>query len=143
MGCGQSNSINAEAPGADGGKKKKAGPQTSVSLIETDELAALLKKSPKTVRVVNASWFYAAGEPDHKEQYRTAHIPGDVYFDISHVAEKDSGLLATIPTLETWVKECKRLGIKKNHTVVVYETSKIYAGPRVTWLFRYDYYHFS
>lgn len=110
--------------------------QIGVGLIETDELAAILNSSPESVRLVNATWFWTPEDPDHKELYRNGHIPGDVYFDIGHIANKDSGLLATLPTLETWIEECKRIGVKKDDQIVVYENSRIYAGPRAAWMFR-------
>lgn len=111
-------------------------PQIGVSLIETEELAALLESSPEQVKLVNATWYFGSGNPDPLEQYREAHIENDVYFDISHVADKNSGLLATLPSLDHWISECKRLGVKRNHTIVIYETEKIYAGPRAAWMFR-------
>lgn len=104
--------------------------------IETDELADLMKSSPDSLSIIDASWHMNPNLPSPQESFSKAHIPGSVYFSISDIADLSTGLLATLPGQEQWVQECRRLGVKKSDTIVVYEQGKIFTGPRAAWMFR-------
>ena len=41
-----------------------------------------------------------------------------------------------MPKIDFWVKQCRRLGVKRTDTIVIYEADRIYASPRVSWMFR-------
>lgn len=109
---------------------------SAVSTIETHELAALLENDAHNVKVVCATWYFGSNAPDGAKEFEEAHIPTSIYFGIADIADKSSGLLATLPNKEDFTKEMKRLGIKKNHTVVIYENKMIFAGPRAAWMLR-------
>ena len=41
-----------------------------------------------------------------------------------------------MPKKDFWINECRRLGVKRTDTIVIYETDRIFAGPRASWMFR-------
>lgn len=110
--------------------------QQGVKIIETAELESLLETSPDTVKLVCATWYLGSGAPNPIEEFAEGHIPNSVYFSITEIADKSTGMMATLPSQEDFIKEMKRLGIRKTQTVVVYEHEKIFAGPRAAWMLR-------
>lgn len=110
--------------------------KSGVSLIETEELNELIKSGQNNLKLVCASWYIGKDQPDPIEKFDEAHIAGSVYFSISEIANKSTGLLATLQEKEDFTREMRRLGIKKSDTVVVYEHDRIYVSPRVSWMLR-------
>lgn len=107
---------------------------TRVDTIETNELADLLANEKDNVKLVCATW--NGGSQDPVKQFEEAHIPGSAYFNITDIADKSTGLVATLPNKEDFINHMKRLGIKKNHKIVIYEHDRILIGPRVSWMLR-------
>jgi thiosulfate/3-mercaptopyruvate sulfurtransferase len=105
-------------------------------LISTVKLANLLKNNPENLKIVCATWGMGKDGKSPMEKFDEAHIPGSVYFGITDIADRESELMATMPSQDFFISEMRRLGIKKTHTIVVYEHDKIYAGLRATYMLR-------
>ena len=73
------------------------------NLVSTDWLAAHLGE----VRVVDANWYMPGDPRDANADYRTAHIPGAVYFDIDAVADHSTAAITSTPLV---VPERSRAG---------------------------------
>lgn len=110
--------------------------QPSLNTIETEELATLLESDSKTVKLVCATWYYGADISVALQEFEEAHIPDSVHFSIIDIADKSTGLMATLPSKEDFTAEMRRLGIKKTDTIVIYEHKMIFAGPRASWMLR-------
>jgi len=88
------------------------------------------------VRVVDASWHMPSEGRDAFEEYRSAHIPGAVYFDINDIADKDCGLPHMLPPAEMFSSRVRKLGLGNGNKIVVYDTKGLFSAARVWWMFR-------
>jgi thiosulfate/3-mercaptopyruvate sulfurtransferase len=103
-------------------------------LKSTEWLASQLGK--KDVVIVDGSYYLPAQKRDAKAEYRAAHIPGAVFFDINAVADHSTDLPHMLPGPDQFGEAAGALGITKNDTIVVYDGSGLYSAPRVWWTFR-------
>jgi thiosulfate/3-mercaptopyruvate sulfurtransferase len=112
--------------------------QPSDPLVSTAWLAENL--SAPDVRVVDASWALPGpdGRPeaDVKADYRTAHIPGAVFFDIDDIADTDSPLPHMLPSPVKFSARVKKLGLGDGSRIVVYDQFGLRSAARVWWMFR-------
>lgn len=103
-------------------------------LVSTDWLAETLG-SPDVV-VLDASFFLPNQNRDAKAEYRQAHIPGALFFDIDEIADHTSNLPHMLPSPEQFAEAVGKLGIHNNTLVVVYDSNFFMASARVWWTFR-------
>jgi thiosulfate/3-mercaptopyruvate sulfurtransferase len=103
-------------------------------LVSTEWLAARLK-APDVV-VVDASYYLPAQKRDAEAEFRAAHIPGAVFFDIEAVADHSTGLPHMLPSAEDFSAAAGALGIGDGDTVVVYDCTGLFSAARVWWTFR-------
>ena len=89
-----------------------------------------------SVKVVDASWYLPQMERDAEAEYRAAHIPGAVRFDIDAIADRTSGLPHTLASAEAFADAVGALGIAETDTIVVYDGMGLFSAPRVWWNFR-------
>lgn len=111
-------------------------------LVSPKELSEALKKNspskistaPKTVAVC-ASWFLPNSPLNGLQTFREKRIPNARFFDLDKVIDKHSPYPHMLPTAETFAKAMSGLGIKKDDTVVVYDSHEIgiFSAPRVGW----------
>lgn len=104
------------------------------TLVSTDWLAARLG-DPK-VAVVDASWYMPKSGRDPDADYRAAHIPGAVRFNIDEVADHSSDLPHTLAKPDDFARAAGALGISEDMTIVVYDGAGLFSAPRVWWNFR-------
>lgn len=72
---------------------------------------------------------------DNSDLYNRVFIPKTQRFDIKHEFSKiDSELPCTVPTYDEFCQKVRKLGIKKDSTVVIYDAKGIYSSPRAWWL---------
>ncbi|HEU0162326.1 MAG TPA: 3-mercaptopyruvate sulfurtransferase [Rhizomicrobium sp.] len=102
------------------------------NLVSTDWLAAHLDR----VRVLDANWYMPDDPRDPKAEFRAAHIPGAVFFDIDAIAEQDTGLPHMLPSAAQFGAQLGALGIGNDDTVVVYDNSGIFSSPRAWWMLK-------
>jgi thiosulfate/3-mercaptopyruvate sulfurtransferase len=88
------------------------------------------------VVVVDGSWYLPTMNRDPEAEYRTAHIPGAVRFDIDTVKDPASPLPHMLPSAEQFSRHAGTLGIGDGMTIVVYDGAGLFAAPRVWWTFR-------
>src|SRR6267154_3219562 len=102
------------------------------NLVSTEWLAAHLG----AVRVVDASWYMPDEKREPAKEFEAGHIPGAVFFDIDGVADHTTDLPHMMPTPGEFSRAVGVLGIGDGETVVVYDGSGIFSGPRVWWMFK-------
>ena len=103
-------------------------------LVATDWLAARLG-APDVV-VIDGSYHLPAAKRDAGAEYRAAHVPGAVFFDIEEIADHSSDLPHMLPSAEAFAAAAGALGIGNRTTVVVYDSIGLFSAPRVWWTFR-------
>jgi len=95
-----------------------------------------MKNCKDTTKAVCSTWFKGELIDNLLAEYTKTHIPGSPYFGIMDIADKSSGLSATLPKTNDFVREMRRLGLKKSDTIVIYEHNRIMSAPRVSWMLR-------
>jgi thiosulfate/3-mercaptopyruvate sulfurtransferase len=105
----------------------------SPRFVSTEWLAARLD-APDLV-VVDGSWYLPTLKRDPKAEYREAHIPGAVFFDVDGIADHDSDLPHMLPGPAQFGDAVGELGIGRDDTIVVYDGVGLGSAARVWWTF--------
>lgn len=113
-------------------------------LVTPSELHEALKKNaptkistlPRTIPLC-ASWFLP-NDPEKRngmDTYIKKRIPQSRFFDLDKVADKRSKYPHMLPSAKDFASAMSELGIKKDDTVVVYDSAElgIFSAPRVAW----------
>ncbi len=103
-------------------------------LVSTEWLAQRL--AADDIAVLDASWHMPAASRDPAAEFRDAHIPGAVFFDIDGVADKSSGLPHMLPEPEVFAEAIGALGVGDETTVVAYDVGGLIASARLWWTLR-------
>ena len=106
----------------------------SRNFCTTAELAAELGDAD--LGVIDASWHLPNTGRIGAAEFRLAHIPGAVFFDIDTIADLDQGLPHMLPKPETLAKEMGALGLGDGMRFVVYDALGLFAAARVWWTLR-------
>ena len=85
---------------------------------------------------VDGSYYLSSANRNAKQEYLKEHIPGAVFFDINAVADNSTDLPHMLPGPDQFGEAAGKLGISREHTIVVYDGSGLYSAPRVWWTFR-------
>lgn len=107
---------------------------TTDPLVTTEWLAARLGDA--TLRVVDGSFKMPGVTPTAEGDYRAAHLPGAVFFDVNAVADRSNPLPHMMPTADQFAHDAGALGIGNDDTVVCYDAGNFVGAPRVWWMFR-------
>ena len=103
-------------------------------LVSTDWLAERLN-DPHVV-TVDGSYFLPTQKRDAQAEYRTAHIPGAVFFDLEAVSDHSTELPHMLPGPTQFGEVVGGLGIGDGDTVVVYDSTGLFSAARVWWTIR-------
>ena len=90
----------------------------------------------RQVVVVDGSSVPVGQKGDAHADYRNAHIPGAVFFDIEAISDHSTELPHMLPGPAQFSEAVGALGIGDGDTVVVYDSIGLYSAPRVWWTFR-------
>jgi len=104
------------------------------TLVSTEWLAQHL--NAPDVRVVDASWYLPDAGRDARAEYKAAHIPGAVFFDIDEISDTASPLPHMLPTQEKFASRMRKLGLGDGNRIIVYDGAGIFSAARVWWMFR-------
>jgi thiosulfate/3-mercaptopyruvate sulfurtransferase len=88
------------------------------------------------LRIVDATWYLPTLQRDARAEFREAHVPGAVYFDIDAIADRGTALPHMLPDAESFARAAGALGIGDGDRVVVYGGALLVAAARVWWTFR-------
>ncbi len=102
-------------------------------LVSTEWLAAHLN-DPR-VKILDATFKLPGVTPLPVDDYRAAHIPGAVFFDVDAVSDRGSSLPHMFPDAAGFAKSVGALGISNADTVAIYDAGGWVAAPRVWWMF--------
>jgi thiosulfate/3-mercaptopyruvate sulfurtransferase len=103
-------------------------------LVETGWLASRLG-APDLV-VLDASLHLPTTGRDPKAEFRAAHIPGALYFDMDDIADEKNPLPHMLPSPTKFASRMKKMGIGDGMRVIAYDTEGLYSAARAWWMFR-------
>lgn len=103
-------------------------------LVETDWLADHLE-APDIV-IVDGSWYLPHMNRDPLAEYKAAHIPGAVYFDIDDIRDSSSDLPHMLPDPVKFSSRVRKLGISDGRQIIVYDGMGLFSAARVWWMFK-------
>jgi thiosulfate/3-mercaptopyruvate sulfurtransferase len=106
---------------------------TDDPLVSTEWLAAHL--GDPQIKIIDASYKMPGVTPLPEEDYRAAHIPGAVFFNVNTIAAPDDPRPHMFPDAEQFARDVSALGISSDDTVVAYDAGGWVAGPRAWWMF--------
>ncbi|GJE41541.1 3-mercaptopyruvate sulfurtransferase [Methylobacterium soli] len=86
--------------------------------------------------VLDGSWYLPAAGRDAAAEYRAAHIPGAVRFDIDAMSDEGSPLPHMLPRPEVFASRMRALGLGDGMHVVVYDGMGLFSAPRIWWMLR-------
>ena len=104
------------------------------NLVSTDWLAAHLGEPG--LGIVDASWHLPPTGRNGAAEFRVAHIPGAVFFDIDVIADTSGGLPHMLPDEQKFAQEMSALGLGDGMRCVVYDAHGLFAAARVWWTLR-------
>ena len=107
------------------------------TLVSVHWVANQINSNAKNFRIIDASWDLPVAKRDLRGEYRKAHIPSALFFDIEQCPS--SGVANTLPSPDEFAQYVGRLGIGNDTHVVVYENNAkfgVFSAPRTWWLFR-------
>lgn len=88
------------------------------------------------VVVVDGSFYLPALKRNAAEEFKAAHIPGAVLFDIDAIADHSTDLPHMLPSPAEFGAAVGKLGIGDGQTIVVYDGIGLLGAARVWWTFR-------
>ena len=103
-------------------------------LVSTAWLAERLGRPE--VQVVDGSWWMPAEARSGYAEYLEAHIPGAVFFDIDAIADRTVDLPHMLPSPQAFAEFVGKLGLRRDATIVAYDTFGVRAAARVWWTLR-------
>lgn len=116
-------------------------------IVTPKELHEALKKNPTTKistspRVIPlcAAWFMPNDPEGRKgiDVFHKSRIPQARFFDIDAIKDHESPYPHMLPTCETFAQAMSDLGIRRDDSIVVYDTEELglFSAPRVGWTLR-------
>ncbi|MBL4803189.1 MAG: 3-mercaptopyruvate sulfurtransferase [Emcibacter sp.] len=109
-------------------------PDNTPPLVSTEWLSEHL--SAPDIRIVDATWHMPGDERNAYNQYREAHIPGAVFFDINEICDLDNPLPHMLPSAEKMSSRMRKLGIGDGNRVVIYDNSDVRSAARVWYMLK-------
>ncbi len=110
------------------------GPQISDPLVTTGWLADSL--AAPDLRLIDASWYLPDADRDARAEFREAHIPGAVFFDIDEIADTDNPLPHMLPNPVKFSARARALGLGDGTRIVAYDGAGLFSAARAWWMFK-------
>lgn len=73
---------------------------------------------------------------DVASDYRGAHLPGAVFFDIEALSDHTSPLPHMMPRPEAFAVAMRELGVSSDKHLVVYDEGNLFSAPRAWWMLK-------
>jgi thiosulfate/3-mercaptopyruvate sulfurtransferase len=110
------------------------------ALVSVDWLADALSRSAPTASslvLLDASWHMPAAGRDGEAEWLAQRIGNAGFFDFDRrICDRDSPLPHMLPDEALFTSEMRRLGVRGDSTVVVYDSVGIFSAPRAWWMLR-------
>jgi 3-mercaptopyruvate sulfurtransferase SseA len=104
-------------------------------LIETSELETLIKEHPEKIAVLNAT--LAIGNLVPRDEHIKARIPGSIFYDFNDFSNSaNTEAPYTVPSEAQFKESMRKLNVKKNDIIVVYDKIGMVSAPRAFWVLK-------
>lgn len=103
-------------------------------LVSTEWLAERI--DAPDIRVADASWYLPDAGRDAQAEYRAAHIPRAVFFDIDYLSDENNPLPHMLAPAPKFASRMRKLGLGDGNLIVVYDGAGIYSAARAWWMLR-------
>ncbi len=103
-------------------------------IVSTEWLAPRLGQS--AIAIIDATWFMPDAGRDAAAEFAAGHIPGAVFFDIDEISDHASGLPHMLSPPQDFAMAARRLGVRRDSIVIVYDAHGLFSAPRAWWNFR-------
>ncbi|HEY2481367.1 MAG TPA: 3-mercaptopyruvate sulfurtransferase, partial [Caulobacteraceae bacterium] len=103
-------------------------------MVTTDWLAACLGNP--AIAVIDATWFMPDAGRDAAAEFAQHHIPGAVFFSIDEISDRTSDLPHMLSAPQDFAVAARRLGVRRDSQVVVYDAHGLFSAARAWWNFR-------
>ncbi|NOZ32626.1 MAG: 3-mercaptopyruvate sulfurtransferase [Alphaproteobacteria bacterium] len=90
----------------------------------------------ENLSIVDGSWYMAASGRAAAAEFKAAHIPGAVLFEIDTIADRTTDLPHMVAGPKEFAEAVGALGISERDTIVVYDGSGLFSAARVWWNFK-------
>ncbi len=107
---------------------------SDTSLVSTDWLSDNL--GDPNIRILDASWHLPNSDRNALNEYKSAHIPGALFFDIDEIADLDNPLPHMMPSNEKMSSRVRAMGIKETDHIIVYDDSMFSTAARAWFMFK-------
>ncbi len=108
--------------------------QHSSPLVDCEWLHSNLNREDTII--LDATFFLPRQQRKAAVEYRQAHIPDSLFFDIDRVADLGSPLPHTLPSADDFARAVGSMGIDNSSRVIVYDDNAFFASARAWWMFR-------
>ena len=110
-------------------------PSTLPPLVSAGWLAPRLRSADLVI--LDCSWYLPSVGRDPEEEYRAAHLPGALWFDLDALSARDTDLPHMLPSPGQFAAGMELLGVRRTDGVICYDGSGInLSAARVWWMFR-------
>lgn len=109
-------------------------PDPTSPLIGVDELAGRLRSAAPVV-LADVRW--SLGGPPGEPEYRAGHLPGAHWVDLERELSgpaRDTGGRHPLPDADVLAAALRRIGVRTDGPVVVYDAANALAASRLWWL---------
>jgi len=103
-------------------------------LVSTQWLAERI--DAPDIRVADASCYLPQAGRDAKAEYRSAHIPRAVFFDIDDLSNENDPLPHMLAPAAKFAGRMRKLGLGDGNLIVFYDGAGIHSSPRAWWMLR-------
>jgi thiosulfate/3-mercaptopyruvate sulfurtransferase len=86
--------------------------------------------------VLDATYMLPGSGRDAQAEFRQAHVPGAVFFDIDAIADAGIPLPHMMPSAEQFARQVGALGVGDDTDVVVYDAHGLMSAARAWWMLR-------
>jgi len=90
----------------------------------------------ENLSIVDGSWYMAASGRAAATEFKAAHIPGAVVFEIDTIADRTADLPHMVARPKEFAEAVGALGISERDTIVVYDGPGLFSAARVWWNFK-------
>ncbi|HVZ69981.1 MAG TPA: 3-mercaptopyruvate sulfurtransferase [Rhizomicrobium sp.] len=103
-------------------------------IVSTEWLAERI--DAPDIRVADASWYLPDAGRNALAEYRAAHIPRAVFFDIDDLSDEKNPLPHMLAPAPKFASRMRKLGLGDGNLIVVYDGAGIYSAARAWWMLR-------
>jgi len=111
------------------------GAMTMNPLISAEDALGLVGR--ENVLFLDASYHLPNAGRDPDKEYLEKRIPGALRYDINTIADPTAEQPHTMPTAPVFQRHMRALGIRNDHTLIVYDDTPFYSSARAWYMLRY------